>query len=136
MNVGILLVTHGNIGAVLLQTAIDVLGVCPLQTSTLSAPTDCDPEQVFEEAVKMANRLDSGDGVLVLTDLYGSTPSNIACRLQEQHTVRVVSGVNLPMLIRVLNYPGMDLNELTHKAVTGGRDGVLTCNLDGPLHAG
>lgn len=136
MNVGILVITHGNIGAVLLQTAVDVLSVCPLQISTLSAPTDCDPDWVLKEAGTLANQLDTGDGVLVLTDLYGSTPSNIACRLHGQHTVRVVSGVNLPMLIRVLNYPGMDLDELTHKAVTGGRDGVLTCNLDETPHAG
>ncbi len=136
MNVGILLITHGNVGAVLLQSAIEVLGVCPLQTATLSAPAGCDPDWVLKEASEAANRLDTGDGVLVLTDLYGSTPSNIACRLCEQHTVRVVSGVNLPMLVRVLNYPGMDLDELTHKAVTGGRDGVLTCSLEGPFHAG
>lgn len=136
MNVGILIITHGNIGAVLLQTAIEVLGVCPLQTTTLSAPTDCDPDWVFKEANASAGRLDTGDGVLVLTDLYGSTPSNIACRLHEQHTVRVVSGINLPMLMRVLNYPDMDLDELAHKAVTGGRDGVLTCNIEGPFHAG
>lgn len=136
MNVGILLVTHGNIGAVLMQTAIEVLGVCPLQTTTLSAPTDCDPDWVFTEANEAADRLDTGDGVLVLTDLYGSTPSNIACRLHERHTVRVVSGINLPMLMRVLNYPNMDLDELAHKAVTGGRDGVLTCNPEGPFHAG
>jgi len=137
VNVGILLITHGNIGAVLLQSAIEVLGVCPLQTSTLSAPADCDPDRVLRDASEAANRLDTGDGVLVLTDLYGSTPSNIACRLHEQqHTVRVVSGVNLPMLIRVLNYPGMGLDELTHKAVTGGRDGVLTCSVEGTFHAG
>lgn len=136
MKVGILLITHGNVGAVLLQSAIEVLGVCPLQTTTLSAPVDCDPDWVLKEASEAANRLNTGDGVLVLTDLYGSTPSNIACRLHEQHSVRVVSGVNLPMLIRVLNYPGMDLDELTHKAVTGGRDGVLTCNIEGPFHAG
>ena len=136
MNVGILIITHGNIGAVLLQTAIEVLGVCPLQTTTLSAPTDCDPDRVLNEANKAVDQLDTGDGVLVLTDLYGSTPSNIACRLHEQHAVRVISGVNLPMLIRILNYPDMGLDELTHKAVTGGRDGVLTCNLEGPLHAG
>lgn len=136
MNVGILLITHGNIGAVLLQNAIEVLGVCPLQTTTLSAPADCDPDRILKDASEAANRLDTGDGVLVLTDLYGSTPSNIACRLHIQHTVRVVSGVNLPMLIRVLNYPGMSLDELTHKAVTGGRDGVLTCNLEGTFHDG
>ena len=107
MNVGVLLITHGDIGNVLLQTAIDVLSVCPLSTC-----------------------------VLVLTDLYGSTPSNIACRLHRLSNVRVVSGINLPMLIRVLNYPDLDLDELAHKALTGGRDGVLTCSIEGAPHEG
>lgn len=136
MNVGILLITHGNVGAVLLQSATEVLGVCPLSTTTLSAASGCDPEHVLESARAAARKLDSGDGVLVLTDMYGATPSNIACRLCDTHAVRVVSGLNLPMLIRVLNYPHLDLDELMHKAVTGGRDGILLCNTEGPPHAG
>jgi len=131
VNVGILLITHDNIGAVLLRTAIEVLGICPLSTSTLAAPSDCDPESTLADARQAAQALDSGDGVLVLTDLYGATPSNIACRLHRSHEMRVVSGVNLPMLIRVLNYPDLDLEELQHKAVSGGRDGILTCNVEG-----
>jgi PTS system ascorbate-specific IIA component len=136
MKVGILLITHGDIGSALLQTAVDVLGVCPLLTCALSAPTGCDPEQTYTEARRALSELDSGDGVLVLTDLYGSTPSNIACRLRELTNVRVISGLNLPMLIRILNYPDLDLDELAHKAVTGGRDGVLTCDIEGISHAG
>lgn len=135
MNVGILLITHDNIGAVLLRTAIDVLGICPLPTSTLATPSDCNPECILEDARQAAQELDSGDGVLVLTDLYGATPSNIACRLHRSHELRVVSGVNLPMLIRVLNYPDLDLEELQHKAVSGGRDGILTCNVEGVQRA-
>ncbi|MEA3242402.1 MAG: PTS mannose transporter subunit IIA [Pseudomonadota bacterium] len=135
MNVGILLITHDNIGAVLLRTAIDVLGICPLPTSTLATPSDCNPERILEDARQAAQELDSGDGVLVLTDLYGATPSNIACRLHRSHELRVVSGVNLPMLIRVLNYPDLDLEELQHKAVSGGHDGILTCNVEGVQRA-
>jgi len=135
VNVGILLITHDNIGAVLLRTAIEVLGICPLSTSALAAPSDCDPERVLETARQAARELDNGGGVLVLTDLYGATPSNIACRLRRFHELRVVSGLNLPMLIRVLNYPDLDLEELQHKAVSGGRDGVLTCNIEGVQHA-
>jgi PTS system ascorbate-specific IIA component len=131
VNVGILLITHDNIGAVLLRTAIEVLGICPLSTSTLAAPSDCDPESILADARQAAQALDSGDGVLVLTDLYGATPSNIACQLHRFHELRVVSGLNLPMLIRVLNYPDLDLEELQHKAVSGGRDGILTCNVEG-----
>ena len=131
MNVGILLVTHGDIGSALLQTAIEVLGVCPLSTCVLSAPPGCDPEKIYSEAREAIKDLDSGDGVLVLTDLYGSTPSNIACKLQPRSHVRVISGLNLPMLIRILNYPGLDLDALASKAITGGRDGVLSCNAEG-----
>jgi PTS system ascorbate-specific IIA component len=136
LNVGILLVTHGEVGSALLDAAIDILGICPLSSSALSAPADCDPEHVLSEARDAILELDSGDGVLVLTDLYGSTPSNIACRLHHDKGVRVVTGLNLPMLVRILNYPDLDLDELQDKAVTGGRDGVITCNLEGVPHAG
>ena len=135
MKVGILLITHDNIGSVLLQAAIDVLGICPLSTSALAAPSDCNPEHVLESATQAVQELDNGDGVLVLTDLYGATPSNIACRLRSVHELRIVSGVNLPMLIRVLNYPDLDLKELQYKAVSGGRDGVLICDVEGAQHA-
>ena len=131
MNVGILLITHGNIGAALLRTAIEVLGICPLSTGTLATPSSCDPESILADARQAAEELDSGAGVLVLTDLYGATPSNIACRLHRFHELRIVSGLNLPMLIRVLNYPDLDLEELQQKAVSGGRDGILTCNVEG-----
>ena len=136
MNVGLLIVTHGDVGQALLRSAVDVLGVCPMSTTILSAPTDCNPDNILSEADQAAHKLDSGDGVLVLTDMYGATPSNIACRLHEHHEVRIVSGLNLPMLIRVLNYPTMDLDELMHKAVSGGRDGILVCNFEGATHAG
>jgi PTS system ascorbate-specific IIA component len=135
VKVGILLITHNNIGAVILRTAMDVVGISPLSTGTLAAASDCDPEQILADARQAARELDGGDGVLVLTDLYGATPSNIACRLQSHHELRVVSGLNLPMLIRVLNYPGLDLDALQQKAVSGGRDGIMTCNVEGVQRA-
>jgi len=126
VSVGILLITHGLIGTTLLQSARDILGVCPLPASHLAVAQNCNPEHVLKEARAAAQNLDSGEGVLVLTDLYGSTPSNIACRLQQAGRMRVIAGLNLPMLIRVLNYPDLGLDELACKAVSGGRDGVLT----------
>jgi len=128
VKVGILLITHNNIGAVMLRTAIDVVGISPLSTGILAAASDCDPEQILADARQAARELNGGDGVLVLTDLYGATPSNIACRLHRHHELRVVSGLNLPMLIRVLNYPDLDLEALQQKAISGGRDGIMTCN--------
>lgn len=127
MTVGVILITHANVGSVLLQTAIDVYGACSLNVKAVAAPSDCNPERVLEDLRAAAGEMDSGDGVLVLTDLFGATPSNIACRLLNQHQIRVVSGLNLPMLLRILNYPRLSLDEMEQKAVSGGRDGVQSC---------
>ena len=127
MSVGLLIVSHGKLGDYLLETAAQMLGVCPLATAVLPVSFDSDPDVIFEQAAQVVARLDGGNGVLILTDMYGSTPSNIVNRLQDRHQVRIVAGVNLPMLIRVLNYPRLNLDELAHKALSGGRDGVVLC---------
>lgn len=133
MSVGLLIITHGHIGEQLLETAKSMLGICPLQTAHLVVSGACDPDRLLEQAQRWCAELDGGDGVLVLTDMYGSTPSNIANRLLVgQANVRVIAGINLPMLVRVLNYPSLDLHELVTKALTGGHDGILLCELDGP----
>jgi PTS system ascorbate-specific IIA component len=126
--VGLLIITHGGIGTSLLDTAITMLGVCPLKTETLDIHTNSDPDSALNTARNMIQQLNDGSGVLVLTDMYGSTPSNIACKLMSEDQVAVVGGINLPMLVRVLNYPKMTLNELVQKALSGGKDGVLTCS--------
>ena len=127
MSIGVLIITHSAIGPALLETATKMLGKCPLTTETLSVTDDGDVELMREQADGMVRELDGGDGVLVLTDMYGSTPSNIAAGLQKEGTVYVVAGVNLPMLIRVLNYPVLDLATLAEKALSGGREGILLC---------
>ncbi|MEA3278897.1 MAG: PTS fructose transporter subunit IIA [Pseudomonadota bacterium] len=129
MSVGLLLITHNQLGSALLETATGMLGVCPLRAETLSVTEDTERDQLQYEAQQMAERLDTGEGVLVLTDLFGSTPANVANRLQDRAGVRVLTGVNLPMLVRVLNYPGLPLAEMAAKALSGGKDGVLLCPL-------
>ncbi len=124
MSVGVLIISHDGIGPALLGTAVLMLDGCPLQTRLLTTSRDCDPDQLMEDAVEQITILDTGDGVLILTDLYGSTPSNIAQKLITQKQVHVVSGLNLSMLIRVLNYPQLPLLELSEKAVSGGKDGI------------
>ena len=69
--------------------------------------------------------LDSGDGVLILTDMFGSTPSNIAKEFSQKKNVNVISGVNLSMLLNIFNYPSLNLREITKKALEGGKDGVM-----------
>ncbi len=125
MTVGLLLVTHHRIGAELLRTAMVTFGGCPMETRTIEVNADTDPDQLLDQARQYTQDLERGDGVLVLTDCFGSTPSNIANRLLENHNIRVVSGVSLPMLIRVMNYARLPLNELANKAVSGGCEGIV-----------
>ena len=125
MAVSLLIITHDSIGAALVDTATSMLGVTPLHIDTLGVKKNDNPDLILEQAKALIK--DNTD-TLVLTDIYGSTPSNIACHLQEQASVSIVSGINLPMLVRVLNYPRLELDELVTKALSGGKDGVLTCN--------
>ena len=127
MSVGLLIITHNNIGQQLLETAAAMLETCPLKADHFALHNDCNLENAREEITNRIINLDSGDGVLILTDMYGSTPSNVANKLSETHNVRVISGVNLPMLIRALNYPRLDLNQLSEKARSGGQDGIMIC---------
>jgi PTS system ascorbate-specific IIA component len=99
MTVGILLITHTGLGHSLLRSARAILAAEPAHAEAIDVPGDSDPDAIFQQALATCRRLDSGDGVLVLTDLYGSTPSNIAGRLTEQ--------------------------ELGKKAIHGARDGMV-----------
>ena len=125
MSVGVLLITHGQLGAELVATAEGILGICPLQTEIFSVPGNVDLEEAIARANGLCDQLDEGDGVLVLTDIYGSTPSNIASHLTQRENIAVISGVNQPMLIRVMNYPALDLQEMVIKAISGGHDGII-----------
>ena len=109
----------------MLDTTTGILGKCPLMASAITVHQDCDPDLMLESASKACAALDQGDGVLVLTDLYGSTPSNIATRLMDSHAVRVISGINVPMLLRIMNYPELGLDMLAEKAASGAHDGVI-----------
>jgi len=124
MSVGILIITHDGIGPALLGTASFMLGDCPLHAKVLAASRDCNPDQLIADADEQIASLDEGDGVLVLTDLYGSTPSNIASKLTDKSNVHTVTGLNLSMLIRVMNYPDLDLESLAEKALSGAHDGI------------
>jgi PTS system ascorbate-specific IIA component len=73
----------------------------------------------------MLKLVDTGQGVLILTDIYGASPANLAMKLLDPGRVEGVAGVNLPMLLRALTYRDKDMETLVTRAVAGGRDGVL-----------
>lgn len=128
MSVGLLLIAHRPLAGDLLCVATEILGVSPPGIEALEVINDTPCEDLVAEGLLRAARLDQGDGVLVLTDLYGSTPANVAMvLLQRREQVRVLAGVNLPMLLRALNYATLDLDGVAEKALQGGRDGVRLC---------
>lgn len=125
--IGLLLVMHGKLGHHLLDTLGEMMGELPLAADVLEVRRVQAHEVLIKQGSKMLDRLDSGAGVLILTDAFGSTPSNIANKLASRADVTVVSGVNLPMLIRIFNYPTLALPEMANNAVEGGARGIIVC---------
>lgn len=128
MSVSVLIISHAEIATALLNTVKQTFGSeLPLSVATIELPLNSDPEVLIPKLKTVVKALDQGEGVLILTDLFGSTPCNIAQNIQYCESVRVVSGLNLPMLIRVMNYPNLNLRELAEKARTGGQCGIIEC---------
>ncbi len=127
MSVGILLVTHENIGADLVAVSEAILKQVMPGPNLVSVPCDLRPEDLGQYADQVRNAMlkkDQGDGVLVLTNLFGATPDNLARHFSLLCNAQVVSGINLPMLLRVINYAQQSLEELCQTALNGGRVGV------------
>ena len=123
--IGILIVSHGAFGESLIHSASHVLGKRPLFLRQLGVTVHDDPEAILPVAEDLIRFLDQGAGVLVLTDIFGATPSNIATRLLRPGRVEGIAGVNLPMLIRALTYREEPLLDVAEKTVSGAVDGVL-----------
>mgnify|MGYP000365486708 FL=1 len=123
--IGILIVAHGTLGESFIQCAIHVLGERPTQLQQLGVTMHDDLNVVTQRARELVEQLDHGQGVLVLSDIYGATPCNVVCGLLIPGKVEGLAGVNLPMLIRALTYREETLETLVAKARSGGYDGVV-----------
>ena len=128
--IGVLLVTHGEIGTALLASASQILGGNQDQVLTLSVWRQDDPDDLVLRARELLERIDAGDGVLVLTDIFGATPGNVVSRLLEDGHIEGVSGVSLPMLLRVLSSRNGSLSASVQRAISAGADGVVHMNTD------
>lgn len=132
MSCGVLLVTHGKLGRFLLDTLDEMLGGLSLRADVLEVRLVQSHEGPMLQGTRMLEHLDSGDGVLLLTDAYGSTPSNVAHKLSMARPgTAAVAGVNLPMLMRVFNSATLPLEALAQAAVEGGQQGVVRCPQQG-----
>ena len=123
--IGILIVSHGAFGESLIHSASHVLGRRPVYLRQLGVTVHDDPDALRPVAEDLIRFLDQGQGVLVLTDIYGATPSNVAARLLVPGRVEGIAGVNLPMLIRALTYREEPLASLTDRALDGACEGVV-----------
>ncbi len=128
--IGVLIVAHGALGEALVQSACHVLGRVPERLGHLAVAGKDDPEALAARAGALVRELDTGDGVLVLADIYGATPGNVALRLLRAGRVEGVAGVSLPMLVRVLNYRDRPLAVVVQKALSAGAEGVVHMTSD------
>ena len=123
--IGILIIAHGTLGESLIHCASHVLNKRPARLKQLGITAQDDPLLLMPQARALVKELDDGSGVLILSDMYGGSPSNIAAKLLVPDRIEGVAGVNLPMLIRALTYRDKPLATLVTKAVSGGCEGVL-----------
>jgi mannose PTS system EIIA component len=128
--VGVLIVTHGEIGTSLLESTAQILGGRPPQVATLSVWRQDDPDDLVLRARELMEQIDAGNGVLILTDLFGATPGNVVSRLLHDGRVEGVSGVSLPMLLRVLTGRNGSLAAAVQRALSGGAEGLVHMNTD------
>jgi len=98
--IGLVLVTHGRLAVELVSALEHVVGPQENVATVCIGPDD-DMEQRRAEIVTKAGEVEEGDGVIVLTDMFGGTPSNLAISIMDQGNIEVIAGVNLPMLIKL-----------------------------------
>lgn len=123
--IGLLIVAHGTLGESLIHCASHVMGKRPLYLRQLGVTIHDDPEAILPQGRDLVRFLDQGQGVLVMTDIFGATPANIACRLLEPGRIEGISGINLPMLIKALNYREEPMAALIEKSLAGANEGVI-----------
>lgn len=123
--IGILIISHGDLGNSLIHCANHVMGKKPEYLMHFGVTIQDDPDVAIPKVLELLRRLDCGDGVLILSDICGATPCNIANRLVSPGRVECLSGANLPMLVRALTYRNEPLESVVEKALAGGKEGVM-----------
>ena len=137
--IGFLLITHDDLGDALLSNAAHVLGGAPLNVRSLRVRAGDAQPDVLESAHALLATLERADGLIVFVDMYGATPSNVACKLLNEEVGRggraeAFAGVNLPMLVKAIAYRHLPFEQVVAKAQLGGTGGVIKISED-PCHA-
>jgi len=123
--IGVLIMAHDGLGDSLADAVTHVLGAKPPQFDVFPVAATDDPIALLPKARNAVAALDTGDGVAILSDIYGATPCNLAVKLADAGHVEVLAGVSLPMLVRAFTYRTRGMETFVKKAVSGGCEGVL-----------
>lgn len=126
MSVALLLVTHSNIGTDMLTVTSSIMNEKLNNVACIEVPMDADTDNMKNKVANALSTLSTANGILILTDSYGSTPCNIASDFTDGENTILVSGLNLPMLIRTMNYRSLPLQELKDAAIEGGKQGIMS----------
>jgi len=122
--IGVVVVTHGQLASELLNAAETIVGDLP-RFAAVSIGWHEDTQDAREEISQAVDRVQQGDGVLILTDMFGGTPANLAMTFLSEQKVEVLTGVNLPMLIKIAGaHPGSDLLSLARDMREHGRNAI------------
>jgi len=132
--IGILIVAHDRLGESLVDAVTHVLGARPPQFDVFPVSATDDPLALMPKARAAVAALDTGEGVAILSDIFGATPCNLAAKLSSAGRVEVIAGVSLPMLVRAFTYRTKGMETFVKKAVSGGCEGVLHLPPD-PIYA-
>jgi PTS system ascorbate-specific IIA component len=129
---GILIIAHTPIASAMLSFAEHVYGSIPEHIQAVDIPAHEDTKISFERVLVAAKAVETHGELLVLTDVMGATPANVASRLVTQQSsagmklkVQILAGLNLPMLMRAVSYKDDSLDALTQKTLQGGQNGIL-----------
>ncbi|HEX7888711.1 MAG TPA: PTS fructose transporter subunit IIA [Ramlibacter sp.] len=131
----ILLIAHAPLANALRQCALHVFPDCGGAVMAIDVQPNLSPDETLATARIALEQLSRGQGimgVLVLTDIFGATPSNVAQKLVDGVSTRLITGVNLPMLLRSVSYRHESLDTLVSRAVVGGTQGVMQVNITAP----
>ena len=130
--VGIVIVAHTPLASAMLGFAEHTYGSSPERVRAVDIAPYEDTKASFDRVMKAAYAVNSGHGILILTDVMGATPANVASKLEAlgplsglNAPVIVLAGLNLPMLMRCITHRGDGLEELAQKALVGGQNGIL-----------
>ena len=130
--VALLLITHEALGAEMLRTATHILGKAPTNVAALAVEPQDQMVLLQEKAKGLIANLEIADGLMILVDIYGATPGNLACYLLSQYpTAEACAGLNIPMLLRAFSYrAGSSFPALTDKIIQGGQTGIIRISED------